>query len=127
MLSTPAMGTLCVIKKNTTFKMKLTELIPFLKNEDKWNNLLADLKIDTETEQVLIYALDKLDIDSDILLIELEKTEDNLFITIDEKKYIQIFPYSIANELITFDFVNLNLNSDFDIAQRLIEYRINDA
>jgi hypothetical protein len=47
--------------------MKLTDLIPYLKHADQWDDLLADLRIDTNCEEVLIYALDKLDIDSDIL------------------------------------------------------------
>lgn len=105
--------------------MKLTDIIPYLKDTDKWEDLLADLNIDNNCEEVLIYALDKLDINSDILLIELEKTEDDLEINFEEKKYIQIFPYSLAYELITIDFSNLK--TDLDIAQRLIEYRINDA
>lgn len=105
--------------------MKLTVLIPYLKHVDKWHDLLADLRIDTNCEEVLIYALDKLDIDSDILLIEFEKTEDNLEINLDGKKYVQLLPYSLAYELITIDFSNFK--TDFDIAQRLIEYSINDA
>lgn len=105
--------------------MKLTDIIPYLKDIDKWEDLLTDLNIDNNCEEVLIYALDKLDINSDILLIELEKTEDDLEINFEEKKYIQIFPYSFVYELITIDFSNLK--TDLDIAQRLIEYRINDA
>jgi hypothetical protein len=114
-----------VILKTTTPTMKLTDLIPYLKHADKWQDLLGDLRIDTNCEEVLIIALDKLDIDSDILLIELEKTENNLEITLDGKRYVQLLPYSLAYELITIDFSNFK--TDFDIAQRLIEYSINDA
>ena len=105
--------------------MKLTDLIPYLKHADQWDDLLADLRIDNNCEEVLIYALDKLDIDSDILLIEVEKTEDNLEITLEGKKYIQILPYSLAFDLTTNDLSNLE--NDLDIAKRLIEYSINDA
>jgi hypothetical protein len=105
--------------------MKLTDLIPYIQDTNKWNVLLADLHADNNCEEVLIYALGKLDIDSDILLIEAEKTEDNLEITLVGKKYIQILPYSLAFELTTIDLSNLK--TDSDIAQRLIEYSINDA
>lgn len=105
--------------------MKLTDLVPYLENVNKWDDLLADLGIDTNCEEVLIYALDKLDIDSDILLIEVGKTEDNLEISLEGKKYVQLLPYSLAKELITIDFSNFKTN--FDMAQRLIEYSINDA
>ena len=87
--------------------------------------MLTDSHLDVNCEEVLIYAVNKLNINSDIILIELEKTGDYLEITLDGKKYIQILPYSLAQELVTFDFSNLN--SDIDIAQRLIEYCINDA
>ena len=104
--------------------MKLTDLIPYLKNPNKWNDLLAELGIDLNTEEVLIYALDKLELDSEILLIELEKTEDEIEIELNGKKYIQILPTSLAQELL----IDLsNLTTDIDIAQRLIEYSINDA
>ena len=105
--------------------MKITDLIPYIKDTDKWDGLIADLHLDPNCEEVLIYTLDKLDIDSEILLIELEKSRDDLEITLDGKKYIQILPYSLAQELVTVDFSNLR--TDLDIAQRLIEYCINDA
>ena len=105
--------------------MKITDIIPYLKDTNKWGDLLADSNIDPNCEEVLIYALDKLDINSDILLIELEKAGDNLEITLGGKRYIQILPYSLAQELITIDLSNLK--TDLDIAQRLIEYSINDA
>jgi hypothetical protein len=105
--------------------MKLTDLIPYIKDTHKWNDLLSDRRIDNNCKEVLIYALDKLDINSDIILIEVEKTEDNLEITLEDKKYVQILPYSLAHELTTIDLSNLK--TDIDIAQRLIEYSINDA
>jgi len=104
--------------------MKLTDLIPYLKNADKWNELLTKLGIDLTTEKVLIYALDKLELDSEILLIELEKTEDKTEIELNGKKYIQILPTSLAQELL-IDISNLK--TDIDIAKRLIEYSVNDA
>ena len=109
----------------TSFTMKLTNLIPYIQDLDKWEGLLADLSIDLNCEEVLIYSLDKLDINSDILLIELDKTEGKLEITLEDKKYVQILQYSLAYELVTIDFANLS--TDFDIANRLIEYSINDA
>ena len=99
--------------------MKLTELIPYLKHIDKLNNLLSDLRIDINCEEVLIYSLDKLDIDSSIFLIELEKTKDKLEITLEGKKNVQLIPNSLAHELITIDLSNFG--TDFEISQRLIE------
>lgn len=114
---------MCDFKKR--INMKITDLIPYIKDTNKWDGLIADLHLNTNCEEVLIYALDKLDIDSDILLIELEKSGDDLEIILNGKKYIQILPYSLAQELIKIDFSNFK--TDLDIAQRLIEYCINDA
>jgi hypothetical protein len=104
--------------------MKLIDLIPYLKNSDKWQELLGGFGIDGNSEEILIYALDTLHIESELLLIEAEKTGDNLVIELNGKKYIQILPTSLAKELITIDF--LNLKTDLEIAQRLIEFRIKD-
>lgn len=105
--------------------MKLTDLIPYLQDTAKWDSLLSASGIDADTEEVLIYALDKIELESDLLLIEIEKTEDDLEIDLDGRKYVQILPSSLAQELVTIDFVGLL--SDAAIAQRLIQYAINDA
>ena len=105
--------------------MKLPDLIPFLKDIDKWKIFLVKLGIDENCEEVLIYALEKVDINSEILLIELEKTNDDLEIILEGKKYLQILPASLSQELVINDFANIK--AEKEVAQRLIEYCINDA
>jgi len=117
--------TLCVILKDRHSKMKLTELIPFLKDKSKWDNLLTKFNIDKESEEILIYATEHLDIESEVILIELEKTDDKLETTINGVRHIQILPSSLAKDLIENDFSQLT--GDFEIAKRLLEYCINDA
>jgi hypothetical protein len=45
-----------VILKDRLPKMKLSELIPYLKDNKKWESLLTNLNIDKESEEILIYA-----------------------------------------------------------------------
>jgi hypothetical protein len=116
---------LCVILKDRHSKMKLTELIPFLKDKSKWDNLLTKFNIDKESEEILIYATEHLDIESEVILIELEKTDDKLETTINGVRHIQILPSSLAKDLIENDFSQMT--GDFEIAKRLLEYCINDA
>ena len=105
--------------------MKLSELIPFLKDENKWDTLLTKFNIDKESEEILIYATEHLNIESEVTLIEIEKTDDKLETTINGVRHIQILPISIAKDLIENDFSQTT--SDFEIAKRLLEYSINDA
>ncbi len=117
--------TLCVILKDRLPKMKLSELIPYLKDNKKWESLLTNLNIDKESEEILIYATEHLDIESEVILIELEKTDDKLETTINGVRHIQILPSSLAKDLIENDFSQMT--GDFEIAKRLLEYCINDA
>ena len=105
--------------------MKLTELIPFLKDKSKWDNLLTKFNIDKESEEILIYATEHLDIESEVILFEIERTDDKLETTINGVRYIQILPSSLAKDLMENDFSQMK--SDFEIANRLLEYSINDA
>jgi hypothetical protein len=66
-----------------------------------------------------------LDIESEVILIELEKTDDKLETTINGVRHIQILPSSLAKDLIENDFSQMT--GDFEIAKRLLEYCINDA
>ena len=62
---------------------------------------------------------------SEVILIELEKTDDKLETTINGVRHIQILPSSLAKDLIENDFSQMT--GDFEIAKRLLEYCINDA
>jgi hypothetical protein len=108
--------------------MKIVELISFLKSKEKLEELYKVFNLSLNSECVLIYMKEKIDIDSDIFFFEIEDTEDNIEFIKEGLVYIQLFPLFYASELITLDLDLLNKGFDnLQIAQRLIEYRINDS
>lgn len=108
--------------------MKLVELIPYLINPVKLNELYLKWDLNIESEALLICMKLKLDLDSEIVFFEIEETEGDLVFEKDEMTYFELFPLEYAIGLIEFD---LNLKdkgySDYEIAQRLLEYRHKDA
>lgn len=108
--------------------MKLVNLMAYLLNSDKLEELYEREKLDTDSEALLIYMKGELSLDSEIKFFEMEETEDDLVYEKSGTKYLQLFPIDDAIELIESD---LNLKdkgySDLEIAERLLEYRIKDA
>ena len=108
--------------------MKLTDLIPYLVNTEQLNDFYSTQKLNTDSEALIIYMVNDLNIESEVSIFEIEETEDQLIFEKDGVRYIELFPIEHASQLIEFD---LNLKrtgfSDIEIAKRLLEYRINDA
>lgn len=108
--------------------MKLIEVIKYLINPSQLNVFYQEYELNTESEALLIYQKEKLDLESDIAILEIEETEDNVLFEKDGIQYIQLFPIDYAIELIES---NLELkgkgNSDLQIAKRLLDYRERDA
>lgn len=108
--------------------MKLTELISILFNPEKLEKLISVLGLDTESEALLVYMEEDLYITADIRIFEVEETEDELLFEKDGIKYIQLFPIEHIQNLIEFDLNMKNKGfSETQIAERLLEYRKNDA
>jgi hypothetical protein len=108
--------------------MKLINLVEYLVDPEKLEELYRKENLNIESEALLIYMHGDLSIDSEIIFFEIEETEDDLVYEKDGSKYIQFFPVNYAVELIETD---LGLKgkgySDLEIANRLLEYRIKDA
>lgn len=71
--------------------MKLTELIKYLINPESLGELIIKLEISNESEALLIYMQEDLNITSDISIFEIEETEDDLFFEKGRKIYPIIF------------------------------------
>ncbi|WP_295794147.1 hypothetical protein [Mucilaginibacter sp.] len=106
--------------------MKLINLIPYLKSANGIAELFKLNNLNIKSEVILIYMIEFLTIDSEIVLFEIEETEDDLLFQKNGISYIQLFPVNYAKELIE-DFSRLGYDDDLKIARRLLEYRINDA
>ncbi|MDR2002375.1 MAG: hypothetical protein LBQ74_05030 [Prevotella sp.] len=107
--------------------MNLENLVDYLVNPMKLNVLYKDLNLNLDSEAILIYMQDSLNIESKIFLFEIEETEDRIQYEKDGILYIQLFPVEYAAELLDDFSVNYSGFSNFDIANRLLQYRINDA
>ena len=108
--------------------MKLVELIKFLKEPSLLSELYADKGLNKNSEAILVYMKESIDINSEIVFFEIEETEDRIFYEKNNQKFVQLSFVEHLTNIIRFD-LNL-LNSDYDdfyIAQRLVNYRINNA
>lgn len=108
--------------------MKLTELINFLTNPERLEDLYKEQGVNTESEALLIYLREALSLESEIAFFTIEETGGDLFFTKDGVQYIALFSVDHTIDLIEHDLDLKNKGySDLAIAQRLLEYRINDA
>lgn len=108
--------------------MKLVELIKYLLNPGQLEGLYKEKGLNTESESLLIYLQGTMDLEADIVILEIEETEDDLVFEKEGIQYVQLFPIDYAIELIESD---LDLKdkgyTDVEIAQRLLEYREKDS
>jgi len=107
--------------------MKLVDLIGYLV-DDKLDQLYQDQKLNTESEYVIAYMQDEIDLESDIAFFDCEETDSMIIHEQGGVTYIYLFEVSYMVRLITDD---LRLKgrgySHLKIAKRLLKYRINDA
>jgi len=108
--------------------MKLIELIPFLLEPIKLEELCKELNLNQNSEAILIYMENALEMESDIIFFEIEETEDEQVFFKKEKKYIQLFPLDYSSEAIN-NYLGMDLENytELEIAERLLIYRINGA
>jgi hypothetical protein len=108
--------------------MKLVDLIDYLLNPKNIEQLYDEQKLNPESESIEIYMRGFLNVDSEIKLFEMEETSGHINYEKDGVKYIALLPIDLAIDLIESD---LDLKghgySNQQIAQRLVEYGINDA
>lgn len=107
--------------------MKLIDLIKYL-NPENLNELIQQQGLNAESEALLIYMQEDLNLEAEISILEIEETEDEIVFEKEGIQYIQLFAIEHAIDLIEHD---LNLKdkgySDIEIAERLLEYRKYDA
>ena len=109
-------------------KMKLIDIIEYLRHPDKIGQLYDILNLSTDSEAILIYMKDSLDLNSELKFFEIEKTEDDLVFKENGVTYHQLFPVDHAVEILDSYFSDNERKLDNGgLAKRLLEYRINDA
>lgn len=103
--------------------MKLVDLIDCVVNID--TTIQVELP-NVETDLIEIYMINSLNIDSELKFFNSEVIPDDITINIAGIKYISLFPLHLAIEIIE-EYRTINKYSSLDIAEKMIEYRINDA
>ena len=108
--------------------MKLVDIIEYLRHPSKVGQLNDTLNLSTNSEAILIYMKDSLDLDSELRFFEVETTEDELVYKENGVAYHQLFPIDHAVEILDSYFSDNEKKLDnVGLAKRLLEYRINDA
>ena len=108
--------------------MRLVELVKYLTNPQQLAELYQKLRLNTESEALLIYVRGTLDPESEIAIFGIEETEDDIIFKKEGVQYIQLFSVDHAIRLIESDLQLKNKGySDIQIAKRLLQYRQNDA
>ncbi len=100
--------------------MKLIDLIPYLKDYNRLTELYEIDNLNIDSEAILIYMKEDINIDSETVSFEIEETHDKLLYKKIDINYVQLFPITLAMELIE-DLLKNGYDGDSEIAQRLLE------
>ena len=107
--------------------MKLLELIRNLKSIKQANELIAKELPGVEYDLIDLYAINSLNVDSDIRFFNVEEIPNDLVIKVDGINYVNLFPLNLIQEMVE-EYSNLReIFSDEEIAKRILEYRLKDA
>jgi hypothetical protein len=108
--------------------MKVIELVKKMRVEGAIEKFLSKELPNIEFDMIDSFMIDSIDIQSEISFFNIEELPDGIEMKIGEILYVNFFPLYLIKELIE-DFLNLYgiSSTDLHIAEKLIEYRINDA
>lgn len=107
--------------------MNITELVGHLKNVTQANELISVELPGVDYDLVELYMKEKVDLDSEIIFLDAETIPNDLIIELNGTKYENLFPFYLIQEMVeeyAADYPNL---SSLEVAERIINYRINDA
>ena len=108
--------------------MKYVDIIQYLISPKQLDDLYERIGAAKDSEALLIYMKGALDLESEIYIFAIEETGDYLIFEKDGCQYYQLFPVGHAVELIENDLDLKNKGySATEVAQRLLDYRLNDA
>ncbi|KMQ64583.1 hypothetical protein ACM46_10015 [Chryseobacterium angstadtii] len=107
--------------------MDLVNFIDYLINLGKIAVMLSELNVNNESEALIVCFKDSIDLNSEISIFGIEETEGDLIFEKEGNKFVELFPLDMVQEMVE-EYVNTYKGiSSYEIGQRLIDYRINDA
>lgn len=98
-------------------------------NPEQLEQLYKELGLNTDSESkpLLIYMEGEIDLTSEIVFFESDETEDDLIFEKDGKRFVNLWDIDYVIYLLEMlDLLDKGY-TNIKIAQRLIEYRLNDA
>lgn len=108
--------------------MKLLELVNYFRNGGSYEKFCMAESLDQESEVVEIYMKQPLEINSDLVFFEIEKTEGNYEFSENGILYSNLFDFYYFQDAIeeSNNSDNKHLTDD-QLAKILFDYAINDA
>jgi len=107
--------------------MNLLKAISYLKNQGGSAQMIIEESIDIDPDFLSLFMIEKLHVDSEIVFFDYDNIPPKNEFELDGVKYVELFPLSLLEDLIS-DFSALpEYNTDLKLAKRLLKYRINDA
>ena len=108
--------------------MKFVDLIGYLLNPERLEGLYVSQGIELDAEAYLIYMYEFIDINSPIKIFTFEETDDDLIYVKNGVKYFELFEVNHTIDLLNHDLELAGKGfSNAQIAERLMEYKKNDA
>jgi hypothetical protein len=108
--------------------MNYLELIKYLIEPEQLDKLYRMMEVNVESEALLVYMKESLDINAEVEIFEIEETDDDLVIERNGVSYVQLFPVDYIIELIQSDLkLNNKSYSEIEIASKILDYRLRDA
>ncbi len=104
--------------------MKFIEFIKYLKNNET-EQFMNQHYSDIDYYDAEVYLKDSLNKESELAIFDGEKIEGLIEMEVNNEKYYNLFTLDLLVEVFE-DYSNLS-NSDTEIADKIINYRINDA
>ena len=116
-------------KNENKNRMKLIDLIKYLKSDEDLFKVYHDYNLNDESEAILVYAENTINIDSDLIFFEFEETEDDLKYEKNGRIYFQLFHLKLGVEIYSYfnDVFEKENYSESQKANRILEYVLNDA
>ena len=105
--------------------MNLLEFISYLKKPSKIEKIVLEQEPDLDIELADIYLEQELSIYSKMRFFNAEEIEGKLEMEYEGNKYINLFPLDLLIEIYE-DYANTE-ETDLEIAERIMSYRIKDA
>ena len=107
--------------------MNLIEFIAYLRNNEKVVQYLNQTYPDIEYYNAEVYLRNSVNIESELVIFDDEKIEGLIEMHVNNEKYYNLFSLDLLIEVFEDCSALSPSGKDYEIAERIMNYRINDA